>query len=96
MCKDIILILGLKVFGPIELLSKMYERFKFRHAIIALPADSYEEKRFILKLANKLKLEILTIPAIGLIYFFKNYKTVTAKNFIIANVAVVAILLFIL
>jgi len=38
---------------------------------------------------------LLTIPAIGLIYFFKNYKTVTAKNFIIANVAVVAILLFI-
>ena len=57
-------ILGLKVFGPIELLSKMYERFKFRHAIIVLPLDSYEEKRFILNLANKLKLEILTIPAI--------------------------------
>ena len=38
---------------------------------------------------------LLTIPAIGLIYFFKNYKTVTVKNFIIANVAVVAILLFI-
>ena len=29
---------------------------------------------------------LLTIPAIGLIYFFKNYKTVTVKNFIIANV----------
>ncbi len=38
---------------------------------------------------------LLTIPAIGLIYFFKNYKTVTIKNFIIANVVVVAILLFI-
>ncbi|MFT5216106.1 MAG: hypothetical protein ACI83H_001225 [Glaciecola sp.] len=38
---------------------------------------------------------LLTIPAIGLIYFFKNYKTVTVKSFIIANVAVVAILLFI-
>ena len=38
---------------------------------------------------------LLTIPAIGLIYFFKNYKTVTLKNFIIANVATVAILLFI-
>ena len=38
---------------------------------------------------------LLTIPAIGLIYFFKNYKTVTVKNFIIANVVVVAILLFI-
>ena len=38
---------------------------------------------------------LLTIPAIGLIYFFKNYKTVTVKNFIIANVVVVSILLFI-
>ena len=38
---------------------------------------------------------LLTIPAIGLIYFFKNYKTVTVKNFITANVVVVAILLFI-
>ncbi len=38
---------------------------------------------------------LLTIPAIGLIYYFKNYKTVTVKNFIIANLASAAILLFI-
>ncbi|MDU8886665.1 DUF2723 domain-containing protein [Yeosuana sp. MJ-SS3] len=38
---------------------------------------------------------LLTIPAIGLIYYFKNYKTVTVKNFIIANIVAVAILLFI-
>jgi hypothetical protein len=38
---------------------------------------------------------LLTIPAIGLIYYFKNYKTVTVKNFIIANIVSVAILLFI-
>lgn len=38
---------------------------------------------------------LLTIPAIGLIYFFKNYKTVTVKSFIIANIVAVAILLFI-
>ncbi|AXT18896.1 DUF2723 domain-containing protein [Flavobacteriaceae bacterium AU392] len=38
---------------------------------------------------------LLTIPAIGLIYFFKNYKKVTVKNFIIANIVVVGILLFI-
>ncbi|WP_055443786.1 DUF2723 domain-containing protein [Lacinutrix himadriensis] len=38
---------------------------------------------------------LLTIPAIGLIYYFKNYKEITVKNFIIANVATVAILLFI-
>ena len=38
---------------------------------------------------------LLTIPAISLIYFFKNYKTVTIKNFILANIAGVAILLFV-
>ena len=38
---------------------------------------------------------LLTIPAMGMLYFFKNYKKVTAKNFIVANVVVVAILLFI-
>ena len=38
---------------------------------------------------------LLTIPAIGLIYYFKNYKTVTIANFIVANVVSVAILLFI-
>ncbi|WP_455170442.1 glycosyltransferase family 117 protein [Aegicerativicinus sediminis] len=38
---------------------------------------------------------LLTIPAIGLIYFFKNYKEVTIKNFIIANLVSVGILLFI-
>jgi len=38
---------------------------------------------------------LLTIPAIGFLYFFKHYKIVTVKNFIIANVVVVAILLFI-
>lgn len=38
---------------------------------------------------------LLTIPSIGLLYYFKNYKTITLQNFIIANIAVVAILLFI-
>ncbi len=38
---------------------------------------------------------LLTIPSMGLLYFFKNYKTVTIKSFIIANIIVVAILLFI-
>ncbi len=38
---------------------------------------------------------LLTIPAIGLIYYFKNYKTITVQNFIIANVVSAAILLFI-
>jgi hypothetical protein len=38
---------------------------------------------------------LLTIPAIGFLYFFKNYEKVTIKNFIVANIVVVAVLLFI-
>ena len=38
---------------------------------------------------------LLTIPAIGLIYYFKNHKTITIQNFIIANVVSVGVLLFV-
>ena len=38
---------------------------------------------------------LLTIPAIGLLYYFKNYKTITPKNFILANIIVITILLFV-
>jgi len=38
---------------------------------------------------------LLTIPSIGFLYYFKHYKTITVKNFIVANIVVVAILLFI-
>lgn len=38
---------------------------------------------------------LLTIPSIGFLYFFKNYEKVTVKNFIIANIVIVAVLLFI-
>ncbi len=38
---------------------------------------------------------LLTIPAIGMIYYFKTTKKITPKGFIIANLVSVAILLFI-
>lgn len=38
---------------------------------------------------------ILTIPSIGFIYYFKKYKNITLKSFLIANVVIVSILLFI-
>ena len=38
---------------------------------------------------------LLTIPALGMIYYFKNYKKITIKGFIYANLISIAILLFI-
>lgn len=38
---------------------------------------------------------LLTIPALGLLYYFKHYKTITPLNFIVANVVSVAVLLFV-
>lgn len=37
----------------------------------------------------------LAIPTIGLLYYFKTYKTTTVKNFLLANIAVVAILMLV-
>ncbi|MFD2908952.1 protein O-mannosyl-transferase family [Flavobacterium ardleyense] len=38
---------------------------------------------------------LLTFPAIGFLYFFKKYKNITVKSFILANIVIAAILLFI-
>ena len=38
---------------------------------------------------------LLTIPSIGFLYYFKHYKKITINSFIIANIVVVSILLFI-
>ncbi|WP_264512313.1 DUF2723 domain-containing protein [Flavobacterium sp. N1719] len=38
---------------------------------------------------------LLTLPSIGFLYYFKNYPKITIKNFILANVIIIAILLFI-
>ena len=38
---------------------------------------------------------LLAIPSVGFLYYFKNFKKITVKNFILANVIIVAVLLFI-
>ncbi|MBT8264285.1 MAG: DUF2723 domain-containing protein, partial [Muriicola sp.] len=37
----------------------------------------------------------LAIPSIGLLYYFKKYKTTTVKNFLVANIIVVSILMLV-
>ena len=38
---------------------------------------------------------LLTIPSIGFLYYFKKYKNITPKSFILANIVIIAVLLFI-
>lgn len=38
---------------------------------------------------------LLSIPSLGFLYYFKHYKDITIKSFVIANVVVVSVLLFI-
>jgi len=38
---------------------------------------------------------LLALPSVGFLYYFKHYPQVTWKNFVVANVVIVAILLFI-
>jgi hypothetical protein len=40
-------------------------------------------------------LGFLTIPAVGLLWYFRHYKKITPLNFIVANIAVIAALLFV-
>ncbi|MAU25868.1 MAG: hypothetical protein CMH45_00485 [Muricauda sp.] len=37
----------------------------------------------------------LAIPAVGLLFYFKKYKTTTVKNFLLANIAVIAVLMLV-
>lgn len=37
----------------------------------------------------------LAIPSIGLLYYFKKYKTTTVKNFLLANIIVIALLMLV-
>ncbi|MCG2460307.1 DUF2723 domain-containing protein [Flavobacteriaceae bacterium F89] len=37
----------------------------------------------------------LAIPSIGLLYYFKRYKTTTVKNFLVANILVIAVLMLV-
>jgi FlaA1/EpsC-like NDP-sugar epimerase len=57
-------ILGIEVHGGIELLPKIKERFRIRHAIILMPLANQQNRRRAINLANKLRIQSLTVPHI--------------------------------
>ena len=57
-------ILGIEVHGGINLLPKIKDRFRIRHAIILMPLANQQDRRRAIGLANKLKIQSLTVPHI--------------------------------
>ena len=57
-------ILGIKVLGSITSLSEVVNRFNVSHVIIEMSSLLHHERRQVLDLANHLKLQVLTLPAI--------------------------------
>ena len=57
-------ILGVRVYGGIDALSKVVSRYGIRHVIIAMPSASHQDRRSALNAAKELGLQVLTVPAI--------------------------------
>ena len=57
-------LLGIRMYGGLELLPKIISRFGVRHAIIAMPTENHQDRRIALEAASKMNLEVLTVPAI--------------------------------
>jgi FlaA1/EpsC-like NDP-sugar epimerase len=57
-------ILGVRVHGGLNTLSKVVSRYGARHVIIAMPSASHQDRRRALNAAKALKLKVLTVPAI--------------------------------
>jgi FlaA1/EpsC-like NDP-sugar epimerase len=55
---------GIKMLGHVDNLSIIHKKKNIDSAIIAMPKAEYKDRRFALKLANSLGIEVLTIPAI--------------------------------
>jgi len=57
-------IYGVKVLGALHNLDLMHERYAVKHVIIAMPSAHHQKRRQAVELANKLGLDVLTVPAI--------------------------------
>jgi FlaA1/EpsC-like NDP-sugar epimerase len=55
---------GIKVHGAIENLTEIYVRLQLKHVIVAMPSAHHQKRRLAIELANRLGLEVLTVPAI--------------------------------
>ncbi len=57
-------IFGVKVLGAIQDLAAISKRSSVNHVIVAMPSVHHQRRRQAIELANQLRLEVLTVPAI--------------------------------
>ena len=57
-------IFGVKVLGSISQLANFQKRLGVEHVIVAMPSVHHQKRRNAIELANKLGLDVLTVPAI--------------------------------
>ena len=57
-------VLGVKVLGSIQRLVDLHQGYAVKHVIIAMPSAHHQKRRQAIELANKLGLDVLTVPAI--------------------------------
>jgi FlaA1/EpsC-like NDP-sugar epimerase len=58
-------ILGIRVLGNISILPEIINRFGISPVIIAMPSLLQQERRKVLDFSSKLKLKVMTVPAMG-------------------------------
>jgi len=57
-------VLGVKVLGGMTNLPQVTQRMRIHHVIIAMPSAQHQQRRQAIELANRLGLNVLTVPAI--------------------------------
>ena len=55
---------GVRILGGSSNLFEVYQKFAFKHLIIAAPEMSYTERRAILDTASQMDIEVLTVPGL--------------------------------
>jgi FlaA1/EpsC-like NDP-sugar epimerase len=58
------LLQGVRVMGALEDLTRLAQRLKVRHAIVAMPSAPYKVRRHVVEICKRAKVSVLTVPSL--------------------------------
>jgi FlaA1/EpsC-like NDP-sugar epimerase len=58
------LLQGVRVMGALEDLTRIAQRLKVRHAIVAMPSAPYKVRRHVVEICKRAKVSVLTVPSL--------------------------------